>query len=182
MSKHSSVVLFLAAITLGPGPCSVGGQREWTLHKTANGAHPNGAEQQLLWLMNRARQNPTAEGRFLATLDDPLVRARIAGFGVDLDLLQREFAEIVPKPPAAFDRRLYRAARAHSLDMIERDRQDHSGQGARVTAAGFRTRRHHGNAYAFAESSLEAHAAFNIDWGEGTARGCRAAARIAEAS
>jgi hypothetical protein len=156
---------FLTLMMTAASPCSGSFQREWTLHRTANGAHPDGIEQQYLWWMNRARRNPTAEGLFLCNLSDPLVRSRISGFGVDLSLLREEFAATAPRPPAAFDVRLYDAARAHSLDMIERDRQDHLGQSARVAAAGFRTRLHRGNAYAFAETPLEGHAAFNIDWG-----------------
>lgn len=159
------VGLFLALITMAASPCNSSLQREWTLHRTASGAHPNGIEQQYLWQMNRARRNPTAEANFLANISDPLVRSRISGFRVDLDRLRQEFSTTAARPPAAFDVRLYNAARAHSLDMIARDRQDHLGQSARVAAAGFRSRRHRGNAYAFAESPLEGHAAFNIDWG-----------------
>lgn len=138
---------------------------EWRLHKSADGAHPDGREQQYLWQMNRARQNPAAEGQFLAAIDDPLIRSRLSGFGVNLALLRAEFAAIAPMPPAAFDARLYEAALAHSLDMIARDRQDHVGQSDRVAPAGFCTRQHRGNAYAFSEFALEGHAAFNIDWG-----------------
>ncbi len=138
---------------------------EWTLHKTADGAHPDGREQQLVWLMNRARQDPTAEGQFLAAIDDPLIASRMNGFQVDRNLLRAEFAVIPQAPPAAFDARLYEAALAHSLDMIARDRQDHVGQRDRVATAGFETRVHRGNAYAFSEFALEGHAAFNVDWG-----------------
>ncbi len=38
---------------------------EWTLHKTADGAHPDGNEQKMIWLMNRARSLPSSEGSFL---------------------------------------------------------------------------------------------------------------------
>ena len=159
------VGLCLMLMTMATSPCNSSFQREWTLHRTATGAHPNGIEQQYLWQMNRARRNPTAEGNFLASISDPLVRSRISGFRVDLDRLRQECSATAAGPPAAFDVRLYEAARAHSLDMIARDRQDHVGQSARVAAAGFRSRRHRGNAYAFARSPLEGHAAFNIDWG-----------------
>jgi len=49
----------------------IGGMTEWTYHKSADGSHPDGTEQQLMWLMNRARSNPTAEGVWLATKSDP---------------------------------------------------------------------------------------------------------------
>lgn len=138
---------------------------EWTWHKSADGAHPDGREQEALWLMNRARQDPAAEGQFLAAVDDPLIQSRLNGFQVNRKLLRAEFAALPPMPPAAFDARLHAAALAHSLDMIERDRQDHLGQFEGVAAAGFCTRQHRGNAYAFSEFALEGHAAFNVDWG-----------------
>jgi hypothetical protein len=138
---------------------------EWTLHKSADGAHPDGREQQYLWLMNRARHDPGAEGWFLATIEDPLIASRLRGFQVDLDLLRAEFDAIPSMPPAAFDARLYEAARAHSLDMIARDRQDHSGQKDRVNDSGFQSLGHRGNAYAFSQYGLEGHTAFNVDWG-----------------
>ncbi|WP_372683427.1 hypothetical protein, partial [Desulfosarcina sp.] len=31
---------------------------EWTFHKTADNQHPDGIEQQMTWLMNRARTDP----------------------------------------------------------------------------------------------------------------------------
>lgn len=144
---------------------------EWLLHKSADGAHPDGREQQYLWRMNRARHDPTAEGQFLVAIEDPLIRSRLSGFQVNLSLLHTEFAAIPPTPPAAFDARLYEAALAHSLDMIARDRQDHAGQAGRVSTAGFCTRQHRGNAYAFSEFALEGHAAFNVDWGGGDGSG-----------
>jgi hypothetical protein len=87
---------------------------EWTFHKTVDGAHPDGNEQQFMWLMNRARANPTQEGVWLATMDDPDVAAARKYFNVDLGLLREEFAAITVRPPAAFDVRLYNAAKAHS--------------------------------------------------------------------
>ena len=57
--------------------------------------------------MNRARQDPTAEGVFLASVDDADVQSAIGWFGVNLGVLMQEFAAIAAKPPAAFDARLY---------------------------------------------------------------------------
>jgi len=138
---------------------------EWLLHKTADGTHPDGVEQAYLWLMNRARRDPLAEGLFLAATGDLGVQHAISFFQVDLDVLRQEFAAIAPTPPAAFDVRLYAAARAHSLDLIARDAQDHNGQFDRVTEAGFRASGMRGNVFAFSREPLYGHAAFNIDWG-----------------
>ena len=44
---------------------------EWTYHKTGDNLHPDGNEQQMVWLMNRARSDPAQEGVWLATEDRP---------------------------------------------------------------------------------------------------------------
>ncbi|MEA3469174.1 MAG: hypothetical protein U9R57_13250 [Thermodesulfobacteriota bacterium] len=81
-----------------------------------------------LWLINRARANPTVEGIWLATESHNEVADGRNFFGVDVVKLQTEFAEISQMPPAAFDRRLYEAAKVHSEDLISRDAQDHINQ------------------------------------------------------
>lgn len=141
---------------------------EWMLHKTADNQHPDNNEQQMVWLMNRARSNPTQEGIWLATSDDPAIAGGRTFYEVDTAVLQAEFASYDAKPPAAFDRRLYQAAKAHSDDLISRDAQDHDGQIQRVIDAGFSFTSYRGNVFAYAGSALNAHAAFNIDWGPGT--------------
>jgi hypothetical protein len=124
--------------------------------------------------MNRARANPTAEGVWLATSDDPDVAGGRNWFGVDTELLQAEFASYSPKPPAAFDVRLYEAAKEHSEWMIEVDKQSHGGppdwpadtaQLGRIPLHGFTYNGAGGNIFAKAQSAVNAHAAFNIDWG-----------------
>ncbi|GAB6093946.1 hypothetical protein JCM14469_01980 [Desulfatiferula olefinivorans] len=140
---------------------------EWTFHKTPDNRHPDPHEQQLLWLMNRARANPAREGEWLANSGDPDVIGAVAYFNVDLDLLRDEFAAIEARPPAAFDVRLYAAAKAHSDDLIARDAQDHTDQFARVTSAGFSFTALRGNVFSYAKHAVHGHAGFNIDWGGG---------------
>jgi hypothetical protein len=152
--------------------CGIG---EWICHVTADGQHPDGNEQALLWLMNRARQNPSAEGTFLDAIDDPGVLAAIEFYDVDTDQMQDEFDAIAPKPPAAFDRRLWTAARQHADLMIAEDSDDpacgSSGlppcQLERVGPAGFFfvASGLRGNSFGFATSPLFAHASWNVDWG-----------------
>ena len=144
---------------------------EWTYHRTADGQHPNGDEQVLVWLMNRARQDPAAEGQWLATETNPAVAAGRSYFQVNTALLQSEFAGYTAKPPAAFDARLYQAAKVHSDDLIARDAQDHEQQFEQITAAGFHFTQGRGNVFSYASSALNAHAAFNIDWGPGDETG-----------
>jgi len=138
---------------------------EWLYHKTADNLHPNGIEQRQLWFVNRARTNPTVEGTWLATESHTDVSGGRSYFGVDLVKLQNEFAAILPMPPAAFDRRLYEAARVHSEDLIVRDAQDHTNQFDRVNAAGFSWTSISGVVFSYTKTALHAHAAFNIDWG-----------------
>jgi hypothetical protein len=141
---------------------------EWTFHKTADSAHPDGNEQQFMWLMNRARANPTQEGIFLATVDDPDVAYARTYFGVDLEVLKSEFAATSAKPPAAFDVRLYNAAKAHSDYLISINGQTHDGQIDRIDAAGFHYMSTRGTVFAYSDTALYGHAAFNIDWGYGS--------------
>ena len=146
-----------------------GSDTEWTLHKTADNQHPDGIEQQMTWLMNRARTDPTREGIWLATMEDPDVAGARSYFVVDLDLLQAEFAAIQAKPPAAFDVRLYQAARVHSDYLVATDSQNHTDQLDRVVAAGFAYLSCRGNVFSYTRSGIHGHAGFNIDWGEGDA-------------
>jgi len=155
-----------------PGAPSVVAPRpkEWTYHKTADGAHPNAEEQQTLWLMNRARANPQAEADWLVTTPAPEVALARDFFKIDHGLLETEMDSYNPKPPAAFDVRLYQAARAHSVNLIARDSQDHDGQYDRVVEAGFICDGgsgyfFRGNVFSFSQSGLNTHAAWNIDWG-----------------
>jgi len=152
-----------------PGRLSKSGSIEWIFHKTEDGEHPNGMEQQQLWFVNRARSNPTEEGIWLATESDPDVSWGRDGWRIDPDQLKAEFAAIAAKPPAVFDRRLYEAARLHSEDLIERDAQDHDGQSNEVDESGFFYRAWSGVVYSYSLSGLSAHAGFNIDWGRSAA-------------
>ena len=144
---------------------------EWTYHRTADGQHPNGDEQALVWLMNRARRDPAAEGRWLATEPNSDVASGRSYFQVNTNLLQSEFASYAAKPPAAFDARLYQAAKMHSDDLISRDAQDHNQQFDQITAAGFRFTLARGSVFSYATSALNTHAAWNIDWGPGDGSG-----------
>lgn len=140
---------------------------EWTYHKTADDLHPNGFEQQQMWLMNRARQDPAAEGEWLAVLDDPYIVAAVDYFNVDIDMLKAEFNAYPAQPPGAFDVRLYYAAYAHCEYLIQADTQSHTGQFERINAAGFVYNRALGSVFSYAEGSVDAHASFNIDYGYG---------------
>jgi hypothetical protein len=120
--------------------------------------------------MNRARANPQAEADWLVSTPAPEVALARNFFKIDTGLFETEMDSYKPKPPAAFDVRLYQAALAHSNNLIARDAQDHDGQYDRVVEAGFVCDGgsgyfFRGNVFAFSENSLNTHAAWNIDWG-----------------
>ncbi len=140
---------------------------EWTNHKSADGSDPSDAEQKMMWLMNRARSDPTAEGIWLATSSDPDIAGGRDFFSVTIAALQAAFAALPVKPPAVFDIRLHDASELHSLDLIARDAQDHNGQFDKVDASGFNCNGGRISVFSFSDSAVNAHAALNIDWGNG---------------
>jgi hypothetical protein len=138
---------------------------EWLFHKNADGSHPDGSEQQFMWLINRARSNPSEEGIRLATMGDPDVAGACAYYGVNFDLLKSEFDVISIKPPAVFDIRLYNAAKSHSDYLIAIDGQDHNSQFTRIDTAGFQWNSCRGNVFSYTKNAIHGNAGFNIDWG-----------------
>lgn len=141
---------------------------EWTFHKTSDNLHPDGNEQQFLWLMNRARSNPAQEGIWLATMDNQEVAAARDYFNVDEGVLRSEFAGYAAQPPAAFDARLYNAAKAHSDYLISIDGQNHNNQLDRISSAGFRYSQAAAIVFSYSQHTIHGYAGFNIDWGSGT--------------
>ncbi len=140
-------------------------QSEWTYHKSADGTRPSGVEQQYVWLMNRARTNPTVEGVWLSLVPDAQIQNAVSFFNVNLDILREEFAAIPARPPAAFDVRLHNAAVDHSNYLISVDGQNHNGQSTRVTDAGFSWTSYRGSVFSYSRNGPYGHAGFNIDWG-----------------
>jgi len=140
---------------------------EWASHKSGDGSQPSDSEQKMMWLMNRARSNPTTEGIWLADSNDPDIAGGRNFFNVDIVALKAAFSALPATPPAAFDIRLHDASELHSLDLIARDAQDHNGQLDRVATSGFSCNGTLVSVFSFSQSALNAHAALNIDWGNG---------------
>lgn len=138
--------------------------------------NPTDEEQQYLEFINRARANPTAEGVMLATTTHPNVLSAIAQFGVDLNLMQTEFAALVVRPPLAMNEKLTNAARGHTQWQFDNATQSHTGSGGsspgtRVTAAGYSFTSVGESVFSFAKDAFHGHAGFQIDWGPGGAGG-----------
>jgi Cysteine-rich secretory protein family len=132
---------------------------------------PTNEEQYYLELINRARANPTAEGVRLALSTDANVLSAYNAFGVNLVLMQAQFALIQPAPPLSMNSALMNAARAHSQNMLQNNYQGHTGPDGSLTTrlAGY-TAGANGwsigeNVYAYSKSVWYGHAGFEVDWG-----------------
>lgn len=138
---------------------------------------PTNDEQYYLELINRARANPTAEGIRLALTTDPNVVNAYTYFGVNLVLMQSQFALIAPAPPLSMNATLLNAARAHSQNMLQNNYQGHSGpDGSLGTRLAGYTAGANGwsigeNVFAYSKSVWYGHAAFQVDWGGSAATG-----------
>ena len=138
---------------------------------------PTNEEQYYLELINRARANPTAEGIRLAVTTDPNILSAYSAFGVNLVLMQAQFALITPMPPLSMNSDLMTAARAHSQNMLQNNYQGHSGPDGSLSArlAGY-TAGANGwslgeNVYAYSKSVWYGHTGFQVDWGGSVATG-----------
>jgi hypothetical protein len=139
--------------------------QEWSYHKTTDGSHPDANEQQMMWLMNRARSNPEQEGIWLADgTGQSNVTFAMSYFKVDKDVLKAEFAAIAEAPPGAFDSRVYQGSLDHSNDLIARDAQDHKDQFVKIQKY-FSMNGGSASVYSYSKDPVHAHAGFNIDWG-----------------
>jgi hypothetical protein len=132
---------------------------------------PTNDEQYYLELINRARATPPAEGIRLATTTDQNVLGAYNSFGVNLVLMQVQFAAILPAPPLSMNATLLAAARAHSQNMFQNNYQGHSGpDGSLTTRLQAYTSGANGwslgeNVYAYSKSVWYGHAGFEVDWG-----------------
>ena len=134
---------------------------------------PTDEEQLYLEYLNRMRANPTAEGQRLAVSTDPNVLAAYSQFGVNLSLMQSEFATNPPVPPLAMNADLIAAARWHSGDMFTNQYQGHyQTNGTMVLDPGQRMAANSYQAFAWGENVFSyshnvpfGHAGFAVDWG-----------------
>jgi cysteine-rich secretory family protein len=135
---------------------------------------PTNEEQYYLELINRARANPPAEGIRLALTTDANVLSAYGAFGVNLVLMQAQFALIGSAPPLSMNATLLSAARAHSQNMLQNNYQGHSGPDGSLTTrlasytSGANVWSIGENVYAYSKSVWYGHVGFEVDWG-GTA-------------
>jgi hypothetical protein len=134
---------------------------------------PSPREQQMLELVNRLRTHPAQELPLLLNSKDPDVVAALKFFKVDKARLAKQWANLRPVQPLAWNDDLAQAALTHTQKMLGFDEQSHQlpGEGAllsRVNAAGYSNAAFVGeNVFAFMGSIFDGHAGFAIDWGDG---------------
>ena len=95
----------------------------------AAGSAPTNLEQYMLELINRTRENPTAEGQRLLSLaeTDPLIRQATANW--NLSAFYQLISSYAPEPPLAFNPRLIDAARVETSAMLAANAQRHAPAG-----------------------------------------------------
>lgn len=129
--------------------------------------NPSGAEQEVLELVNRMRQNPAAELDLL--LANPDVKNAVTFFKVDSSTLRNQWSTLRPTTPLAWSPSLYELATGHSQAMIQADQQAHTLPGGTTFSERFQGIGYQGsgaeNIFAFPKNPLEAHAGMAIDWG-----------------
>jgi hypothetical protein len=132
--------------------------------------------------INRARTNANTEALRLRNTTDPQTLTAIAGFRVDLNMMQSQFATLTTTvPPLAMSEKLTAAARLHTQDLFSSGTQVHVSTayaaapnrpgdevGTRVARQGYNYQTVAENIYSYAYTPWDAHAGLNIDWGYGT--------------
>ena len=130
-------------------------------------------EEYLLELINQMRTEPVDELPLLLNSTDPNVQSALSFFNVNTTLLSQQWATLTAAPPVTYNDILASTALSHSELMSQDDQQSHQLPGeadllTRIQAAGYSVSIVGENIYAYAKEMFQAHAAFAIDWGNGT--------------
>jgi len=139
-------------------------------------------EQYMLDLINRFRENPTAELSLILNANDPNVNEALAYFNVDKTALAAQFATLTPAPPLAWNDDLETSALGHSQAMLTAQDQAHQVPGeldpwTRMVNAGYVNYTYLAeNIYAYASGIFVGEAAFVIDWGDNPPTGIQSPA------
>ena len=170
------LLILLASASLAVSACSNESPAAGESPERFDFGDPSLEEQQLWFLINRARSDPAAEGRWLVSNNVPLVADGIEAFGVDTTQLIADFDSYLPQPPVAWEPRLARAAAVHALDQAAHRTQAHressgSRPADRVRAEGVNYSYLAETISSYAHSPEFGHAAFQIDWGGGPPTG-----------
>lgn len=133
---------------------------------------PTADEQLSLEYINRARANPTEEGKRLMDTQDAEAQAAYTYFNINKNATKAAFAGYPVQPPLAFNEKLIIAARKHSKDMKDNNFQGHEGtdgstMSQRLNREGYIGWTRAGeNVAAYSKSVWYGHCGLNVDWGE----------------
>lgn len=132
--------------------------------------NPSPEAQHALYLINRARTDPAAEGERLVRTTDPTSVLAIEAFKVDTATVVSDFSSYKASPPLAFNAQLAQAAVAQATDQAAHRTQSHLGSDGtkprdRILATGLAARAIGENLASYVTSASEAHESFQIDWG-----------------
>lgn len=133
---------------------------------------PTADEQLSLEYINRARANPTEEGKRLMDTQDQDAQFAYTYFKINKNATKAAFATYPVQPPLAFNEKLIIAARKHSLDMKNNNFQGHvstdgSDMSKRINREGYTGWSRIGeNVAAYSKSVWHGHCGLNVDWGE----------------
>jgi FG-GAP-like repeat/Cysteine-rich secretory protein family len=134
---------------------------------------PTAREQQMLELINRMRQAPSAELNLLINSGDSDVASALSFFNVNTSILAQQRASLSPTSPVAWSNQLSDAAIGHNQQMIAANVQSHQVTalneltlGQRATNSAYTGWNALGeNIFAYSKSVFYGHAGFAIDWG-----------------
>ncbi len=143
-------------------------------------SEPSDEEQFFLEYINWARADANNAANEYYNTTDPDVLAAYSYFGVDLDEMLIQFADLPsPRPPLSFNEKLLTAARLHSQDMFDNTFQGHisspnpppphqSGDepADRVGYQNYSFGALGENVYAYAQSVWHGHCGLDVDWGD----------------
>ncbi|MEZ6098072.1 MAG: Ig-like domain-containing protein [Pirellulaceae bacterium] len=127
--------------------------------------------------LNRMRTDPQGELGVLFSSTSPLeardalVQEAIDFFSISGPMLASQWSSLTPVAPLAWNETLFSIAESHNNLMVQFDDQQHQfpGEGTleqRLNAANYNYVSAGENVFAFAESVLQGHASFAIDWGD----------------
>lgn len=173
------VVVWGVLGVLGAGGARVSGQTA-----AYDFGSPTAAEQAMIELVNRSRQNPGVEAQGYRDAADPAKRAGDAidwnladaytDFGVNMGVAVQRISALPVVPPVAPNAKLMTAARQHTGWMYAARVQSHTQPPAtsasdsitrRINATGYNWAGLGENIYAFGRDLYYTHASFEVDWG-----------------
>jgi hypothetical protein len=149
--------------------------------------NPTAYEQSYLELVNRARADALAEAQRLAAQTDRDILSSYSFFGISPANIVNQYSWHIDNgyidrhaQPLSFNEALLRAAQLHTQDLFDNQFQGHTSSanppapfapnatlGGRLNAVGYSGAAGE-NVFSYADSTIQGHAGFAVDWGNTT--------------